>query len=318
MLLYGGDGDLTAVEDARGQRGVRLGVVEHRREVLHRAGAARRDNRNAHGVGHGGDEPVVVALALPVHVNAVEQNLAAAEGLHGYSELHGIHVAALAAAPDGALVPAKLLRAILEIRHPQDRLPRRIRLAVNVDAARVDGDHHGLPAVDPGDLLNGRAARAGVARGVVALRGVHSVRADAHLIRPRAEIARRHVQRGPGRVSLRVCVGANAAAHRERHEDALGCLLEHAQHGHILEHALAEAGNVQEGDLVSALVVVALRELDGLPQIAHGALGVGGFALLANVVLVALRHHEIALVVSAHVKAGDDAPRKGRGRVGDR
>jgi len=103
---------------------------------------------------------------------------------------------------------------------------------------------------------------------------------------------------------------ADAAADGERHKHALAGRLQHRQHGQVAQREVAEAGDVEEGDLVGALLEVARRQVDGRAQVAH----VARAALLAHVVLVALGDHQVAGVVAAHVQAGDDALGQALGR----
>mmetsp|Transcript_41032 Transcript_41032/g.95811 ORF Transcript_41032/g.95811 Transcript_41032/m.95811 type:complete len:276 (-) Transcript_41032:161-988(-) len=90
-------------------------------------------------------------------------------------------------------------------------------------------------------------------------------------------------------------------------------LAEHLQHGQIGKGAFPEAGDVEESDLVGALLVVSSRERDGLAEVAHVALAGRS---LAHVVLVALGDDQIARIIRAHVEARDDALAKpGRERA---
>ena len=107
----------------------------------------------------------------------------------------------------------------------------------------------------------------------------------------------------------------DAAADGERHEALLTRRHQHLQHRQVGERAVAEAGDVEERHLVGALVIVPLRQLHRLAQIAHLAAGARAVALrLAHVVLVALRHDEVARVVRAHVEARDHAAAEARRR----
>ena len=74
--------------------------------------------------------------------------------------------------------------------------------------------------------------------------------------------------------------------------------------------------DVEDSDLVCALLVVALGESDGLAEVAHVPLGGLVARLLAHVVLVALGAHQVAVVVGAHVHARDHALAEARRRVG--
>lgn len=62
------------------------------------------------------------------------------------------------------------------------------------------------------------------------------------------EVRRRHLERTV-LLALPVLEPADAAAHGERHKHALAGRLQHAQHGQVGQGAVAEAGNVEEGDL---------------------------------------------------------------------
>ncbi|KAJ0165294.1 hypothetical protein CTA2_11724 [Colletotrichum tanaceti] len=295
---------LAAVEHARAERGVGRGLGEDLLKVRRAARAAGRDDGDADGGLDLADELEVEAAVGAVAVDAVEQDLAGAHGLDGLRELDDVHVARLAAALDGAGVPAVLLALGAGRPGPDDVVPRRVWLG-HVDALRVDGDDDGLVAVRLGDLLDGRVAKEPAAGGVVLLRGEDGVGADRDLVGAGLEVHGGDLE-GRDLGAVRVDRVADAAADGQGHEDGLGGAAEDLEHGRVGERAVAEAGDVEERDLVGALLVVAPRHLDGLAEVAH----VAALALVAHVVLVALCDDEVALVVCAHVEAGDDAARQ--------
>ncbi|KAJ2976376.1 hypothetical protein NUW58_g8101 [Xylaria curta] len=104
-------GVLASVEHASSQSGVRRCLAEDFLKVAGIAGAAGRDDGDAHGGLDLGDELEVEAVVGAVAVDAVEQELAGAHGLDGLGELDDVEVAGLAAALDGAGVPAVVLAA---------------------------------------------------------------------------------------------------------------------------------------------------------------------------------------------------------------
>jgi hypothetical protein len=92
-------------------------------------------------------------------------------------------------------------------------------------------------------------------------------------------------------LSVRVDVFSDAATHGQWNENILRCRLQHLQHWEIVQHALAEACDVQEdnlppkaiivslhpllpskteyADLISAIVVISFAEGHGLPQVSN-------------------------------------------------
>ena len=101
---------------------------------------------------------------------------------------------------------------------------------------------------------------------------------------------RTHLQSGGGD-AVGIGEAADAAADGERHEDVLARLLDQRQHRRVVERKVAEAGDVEEGELVGALLVILARERDGLAEVADLAAARAALVLLAHVVLVALRAH---------------------------
>ena len=77
-LLQLRDRVLGIVEDAGGQRRVGAAGGEHVEKVLERAGAARRDDRDRHRIGHRGGQLAVEAFAGAVAVDRRQQDLAGA------------------------------------------------------------------------------------------------------------------------------------------------------------------------------------------------------------------------------------------------
>mmetsp|Transcript_7877 Transcript_7877/g.26155 ORF Transcript_7877/g.26155 Transcript_7877/m.26155 type:complete len:311 (+) Transcript_7877:66-998(+) len=294
LLLDVFDVDFPAVEDAGGERCGGFGVVEDVLEVGGRAGAGGGDDGDAHRCGHELDEFEVEAVPLPILVDAVEEDFAGAERFDGFGELERANVAPFAPAGDGALVPAVPL-AVGPWGGRLHRLVLALLGGVDVDAARVDGHHHRLRAVALGDLFDGGGAVALAAGGDEALRGKDGVGPDGDFVRAGAEVLRRHLE-ARVRPPFRVGKVADAAAHGERDEHRLARALHHLEHRRVLERKIAVPRNVEEGDLVGALVKVALRELDGLAKVAHVAAAatvaaVAGIRRLPHVVRVALGHH---------------------------
>src|SRR3954451_8994567 len=82
ITLQLADLDRGGMEHARGKRAIDPGDLEHVFEVLHRARAARRDQRHLGHGPHGGELHDVVALAHAVLVHAVEYDLAGAAALN--------------------------------------------------------------------------------------------------------------------------------------------------------------------------------------------------------------------------------------------
>ena len=74
---------------------------------------------------------------------------------------------------------------------------------------------------------------------------------------------------------------------------------QHLQHGQILQGEIAKAGDVEKGDLVGPLLVIAPGQVHRLAQVAD-------LPFFAHVVLVALGDHQVAPIVGAHIQAGDD------------
>eukprot|EP00754_Rhynchopus_humris_P016289 Rhum_TRINITY_DN14506_c20_g1::Rhum_TRINITY_DN14506_c20_g1_i1::g.95513::m.95513 len=303
---------LVSVEDASRQRGVRVCLPEHLGEVVGVACARGGNHRDRDVRLHVAHKSRLEALVLPVVVDAVEQDLAGAELLRRLRKRARGEVDGFAASLRGALVPA--LR--LAVRARGQRLER---LALNglllVDALRVDGDDDGLRTVALGDGGDGARLAVELLRvRQVLQRRVHRVGAQRHLVGAGAEVLARHVDGAVELAAVGVREGADAAADAERHEDALRCLPQHLEHGLVLERRAAEGRDVQEGDLVGAVLVVTLRQLHRLAQVAHLTLCVVR-ALLTHVVLVALRHNDVAAVVRAHVEARDDPLRHLRLRL---
>ena len=94
---------------------------------------------------------MVEPFALPVHVDAVEHDLARSEALRGAGDGDRAYVAGLPAALDGALVPAELLavRSLLGLVELDDLVEFVIYVVwrVDVDTLGIDRYHHGLDAV---------------------------------------------------------------------------------------------------------------------------------------------------------------------------
>ena len=180
------------------------------------------------------------------------------------------------------------------------RVPR----IADVYPPRIDAHDHRLRPVHLRYLLDARIATALAARLEERHRRTNSVAADGHLVRPRAEVLRGHLQRG---VLLPVLVreAADAATNGKRHEAALARVAHHLEHRRVSEWEIAKTSDVQEGDLIGAVLEILLRERYGVPEVSHLA----AVSLLAHVVLVALRHDEIASIVRAHVHACDEALR---------
>lgn len=159
---------------------------------------------------------VAGARARAVLVDAVEQDLARAQGDGGDGALLGADVAPLPSPRDRALVPAQRLPRRARPRGGQHRVAR-VGGGGHVDAARVDGHNHRLGAVAGADLLNRRPPAPHPARRVVRLRRRHRVGADGHLVGAGAEVGGGDVDGGVGRAGG-VNQRPDAAAHRQRHE----------------------------------------------------------------------------------------------------
>lgn len=248
-----------------------------------------------------GDELQVEPAVGAVLVDAVEQDLTGAHGLDGLHELDDVHVARLAAALDGARVPAVAFTLGAGGAGLDDVVARGIDLG-HVDALGVDADDNGLVAVGARDLLDGGVAEELLAERVVLLGGEDGVGANGDLVGAGLEVHGGDFQ-GRDLGAVRVDRVADAAAYRERHKDRLGGLAQDFEHGEVGDGAVAEGRDVEERHLVRALFVVLLGHLDRLAEVAHVAV----VALFADVVLVALGDDEVTLVVCPHVQAGDDA-----------
>ena len=90
-----------------------------------------------------------------------------------------------------------------------------------------------------------------------------------------------------------------AAADGQGHEHVAGSLLKHLQHGHVRQGEIPETGNVEKGDFIGPLFVVALGQGHRFAQIAD-------VAFFAHIILVPLGDHQVTPVVGAHVQTGDD------------
>ena len=77
-LLQVADGVLGEMKDRRGQRRIGAARCEDVGEVIRCAGAARRDDRNPHGVADGGGELAVESRPGAVAVDRRQQDLAGA------------------------------------------------------------------------------------------------------------------------------------------------------------------------------------------------------------------------------------------------
>ena len=128
------------------------------------------------------DQPQIEAQAGAVPVDGVEQDLPSAQILAGPGQLHRVDVAPLTPALDGALVPAPALTVGARLGTLEAVVAGLLRV-VDIDPPGVDGDDHGLVAIDPGDLLDGGGAVL-VAAGQVLLDRLDGVAADGDLVRP--------------------------------------------------------------------------------------------------------------------------------------
>ena len=248
------------------------------------------------------DEIKIETAVASVLVDAVQQDLSGAHDFYRLDELSYIEVATLTSTLDGALVPAVLLAVGARCR----RLDGVVLCGVgrgDVDTLGVDADNDCLVAVGGGDGLDCCGACKLLAAGVVLFCGCDGVRTDADFVGARLEVHCCDVEGGD---LGSVCVDsvANTTSYRQRYEDGFAGSAQDFEHGCISDGAVAEGGNVEEGDLVGALLVVLLRHVDWLAQVAHSSIGI----LLSHIVLVALCNHQIAVVVRSHVETCDDSP----------
>ena len=154
MLLDVCDAHLVSVEDSRSQRCHDSCAVEYLGKVLHCARPAAGDDGHGNCGLHGGDELVVVSLALAVHIDAVEHNLPRAQRLRAARELYGVDWPRLSAALDCHRPPAPLLavRARVSGVEAHDGVASSLRGGVggwvgDIDALGVDGNDNCLGAV---------------------------------------------------------------------------------------------------------------------------------------------------------------------------
>jgi hypothetical protein len=317
------------MEDAGGERGLDARVREHVDKVLRRARAAARDDGDAHGRADHAQQLRVESGARPVAVDAVHEELARAEARRALRELHDGQRARLAPARHRALVPPRLARVGRAGRAVHERVRARVRRGVDERAARVDGDDDGLAAVRSRDALDRARAVRHPATREQPLDRAHRVRADADLVRARAEVRGGDLARGARR-AVGVRGVRDPAADGERDVDRRGGGAHDREHRLVAQRRVPEGRDVQQAQLVRAPRRVPRRERDGLAEVPHRAArvrgkrarrrggrgagrvggGGGGSWLLAHVVLVALGHDEVARVVRAHVHGHDDALRE--------
>ena len=75
--------------------------------------------------------------------------------------------------------------------------------------------------------------------------------------------------------------------------------LQDLQHGQVFQGKIPKAGDVQKGDLVGPFLVIPPGQI-------HRPAQVPDLPFFPHVVLVALGHYQVALIVGAHIEAGDD------------
>mmetsp|Transcript_38416 Transcript_38416/g.115118 ORF Transcript_38416/g.115118 Transcript_38416/m.115118 type:complete len:473 (-) Transcript_38416:577-1995(-) len=305
------------MEHPRRQRRLDVRLLKDVREMLRLTGAAAGNDGDGNGVADGLHEGVIETVALTVHIDAIEHDLAGAERFGRSRHGHGADIAGLPSSLDGALIPAVSfsVRTGLTLVQFHDRVLGVVPLllGVQVHPPRIDRYDHGLHPVHRRYGLDGRLPRLLPPGFDQRLRGDDRVAPDAHLIGPRAKIAGRHLDGRIDPVGRRIAVAPYPSPHGQRYEDALGRFLQHLQHGKVADDALTERRNVEEGDFVGPLAVVAGGEGDGLAEVAHSAPAGGGgcrvplIFVFADVVLIPLGHDEISGVVGAYVERDDDA-----------
>ena len=116
-----------------------------------------------------------------------------------------------------------------------------------------------------------------------------------------------HIERAV-RVAVLVREGANAAANGQRYKHGLRGLLEHLDHGHVLQGEVSKARDIEEGDLICALLIVSTCQVHRLAKVAH-------LARFTHVILVPLGHHQITCVIGPDVQARNDALGQARARA---
>ena len=129
------------------------GFRKYLEKMLSTSGAAGSDDRNGHSSFYGIDQLQVKAGIGAVPVDAVKQNFAGPQFFAGLGQGHGIHGSAFPPPFDGALVPAvPFAIGTGEMFQSRGDVPPR---GFHIHPSRIDGNHHGLAAVDAGDLFNG-------------------------------------------------------------------------------------------------------------------------------------------------------------------
>mmetsp|Transcript_38427 Transcript_38427/g.101317 ORF Transcript_38427/g.101317 Transcript_38427/m.101317 type:complete len:449 (+) Transcript_38427:630-1976(+) len=285
--------------------------------MLRTARTTRSDHRDADCLADRFEECEVVTVVLAVVVDAVHEEFAAAEGLDRRRQLDHVHSAALAPALHSALIPAECLTVwptqTTRLRAAQRRL-RVIDDGVAVGlgdgahplASRVDRSDDRLPSVHVRYLLDRRGSVL-LARAQPLTCNVDGIGADRNLIGARSEVCIGDIERA--RLdAVGVRKPTDAATDGQRHKDLLARLPNDVDHRSVGQRAVAEAGYVQEGNLIGTLLVVRLGEGDGLAEVTHlTATAAACRLLLTHVVLISFRHDEIAGVVCTHVHARNHA-----------
>jgi len=105
------DGNFPAVKNTGRQGRFRLGGREDFMEVFDPAGAGRGNNRDAHRGSHGVDQFDVKARIGAVTIDTVEQDLSGTQLFADPGQGDRVQIPPLAAAFDGALIPAVALTA---------------------------------------------------------------------------------------------------------------------------------------------------------------------------------------------------------------
>ncbi|RUS17876.1 hypothetical protein BC937DRAFT_89390 [Endogone sp. FLAS-F59071] len=172
-----------------------------------------------------------------------------------------------------------------------------------MDTFWVDRDDDSLRPVCPSDALNSGIAAQITSTSQILFRSIDGVATDGDLVGTRAEILSSDLERRD-ELAVRIDNVANAAADSEGNKDGLGGAAEDLEHGSVDEGTVAEACDVEEGDLVGTLLKVATGKIDRLAQVADVA---ASRDLLADIVLIALGDNKVALVVGADVQARDHA-----------
>jgi hypothetical protein len=78
------------------------------------------------------------------------------------------------------------------------------------------------------------------------------------------------------------------------------------EHGLVEQRRRSERRDVEETNLVRTVLVVSLRQLDGLAEIPDPSL----IVLFPHVVLVSFGHDEVALVIRPHIQTRHDTARQ--------